>query len=60
MAQKCNFVHDFANNADGRLSKTYQASCDLSTITELLVQTVFKGKLERQVLVKDLGAEVMP
>jgi len=36
VAQKCNFVHDFANNA-ARKSKTYQASRGLSTIAELLV-----------------------
>jgi len=38
VAQKCNFVHDFANNV-GRQSKTYQASCSLSAIAELLVVT---------------------
>ena len=35
VAQKCNFVHDFANNA-GRLSKKYQASRGLSATAELL------------------------
>ena len=36
VAQKCNLVHDFANNA-GRWSKTYQASRGVSAIAELRV-----------------------
>ena len=36
VAQKSNFVHDFANNA-GSLWKKYEASRGLSAIAELLV-----------------------
>jgi len=36
VAKKCNFVHDFANNA-GLQSKTHQATRGLSAIAELLV-----------------------
>jgi len=40
VAQKCNVVHDFANNA-ARSSKTYQASRGLSAIAELIIAFIF-------------------
>jgi len=40
VAQKSNFVHDFANNA-GRLSKKHQASRSLSAIAELVVHILY-------------------
>jgi len=45
VAQKSNFVHDFANNA-GLRSKKYQASRGLSSISELLVKLTYHCKFD--------------